>query len=325
MQRQKITKERVTLNPERERKDSEHCERVLNTEALKAKLEAAWYCVLGCGDALRQERCDFAHFRKALSPPLCRFVEHERHLSMLYRAFDTQHDGDEVIDFIGFVRSLFHLGMERFATDDYDVALNEMISQHLDQLVTNVRQLHNVNALTRDAPLLEDPDIDQILYVYDGVFERLFNRYRSADDHENRDLTLDQSLLLDQFVETLELREFAKDFGFFPRHLSWVEISMSAQMSCFGCIVRDPGLQGSGYQSSIETASPDKVKALRAAAVSKPIYEDDDAVIPTQLGAPIESAKNPLFVEVLPPEFLKDEPLLDKNRFMAHGADCHLG
>jgi hypothetical protein len=309
----RVTKDRISLNPDRDRKDSEYCEQLLANDSLRNTLECTWYCLLSCGEPLRTERCKFAQYRRAFSPPLCDFGTTERHVSMLYRAFDTQHSGEEIIDFIGYVKSLFHLGMERFGTTEYDAAFNSMLKQFLEPFLARFRATHDLHPSTPDGRLLEDPDMDNILYVYDGVFERLFNRYRAADDHENRDLTLEQSVLLDQYVELPELREMVKDYGFFPRHLSWVEISTAAQFSCFGCIVRDPGHQTAAFQSNIESVNPNAIKELRADAASKPIQDEEVSQLIPDFNVTV---KNPLYVDVLPTEYLRDEPLLDRPRFM---------
>eukprot|EP00744_Colponema_vietnamica_P011974 GILI01016819.1.p1 GENE.GILI01016819.1~~GILI01016819.1.p1 ORF type:complete len:761 (+),score=132.45 GILI01016819.1:91-2283(+) len=224
---------------------------------------------------------------------------------MVSSAFDlfSEDERDGCVSFDGFVKTLFYMGMDRFNTgNDYQLSLSKMMQTYVKPYNEAHRILNLSDGSEGDEVLLSIPEIDRILYVYDSVFDRLFNRYRDVDQHTNRELTLDQNKLLDQFVEVEEMKELLKDFNLFPRMVAFTDISRTAQYACFGKIVVDPSRQGGARYSAID-AKKDASADMKM-----------EAVAATDI---IGEAANPLYVPILPAEYLTDEALLDKARFMS--------
>lgn len=292
------------LNPQRAEDDRKNCEIALSDPATREILELAWYAILNNGECLRKEACDLKHFRVFVVQS--KYGSNDRHLSTALHCFDGQQQTDETIDFKGFVKVLFHMGMLMYSTDDYAVAMQKMID-FVKFFYEQYKIANEHDGSGPDDRMLDIPEIDRLLYVYDAVFERLFNRYKDVDQHANRELTLEQLKILDQFVEVEEVKEMLKDYGYFPKYLSYVEISRCCQFACFGKLVVDPTRQGGARFSSISEAKKDVTLSPAVAVLDVPD------------GPPSDEGRctNPLFLPMLPAEYMHDEALLDKPRFMS--------
>lgn len=381
--------QRVSLNPEVERAELASAQVALSDPKRFHDIERLWFAVLSSGLALYHETCTVLEFRamlkrSGLSANEKEFNSHMSHFDDILqttaggsgggggaggggegrpRALSIAAVGAPAgpppvtgLDLVPFLRILFRIGCEKFRTGDHLVALDAV----LKVLVAWTAKVHTSNAVdpaaAPDEGFLEMADVDAVLYVYDAVFDRMFKRYRNMDTHGNRELTLEQAIVLDQFMELEEIREFLKEFTFFPKNCSWVEMSIASQMACFGQIVVNPARQGTGRQSQINPnvgrefeeqrdkrlsvalpaapmvasplleSSPQAVKSGRRKSVGALVGfgspagpGQDDALTgqsSSNLGTSAPRAINPLYVEVLPPEFLTTEVLLDKARFM---------
>jgi hypothetical protein len=296
--------DKISLNPQREEDDRRAAEQALADPATKEVLECVWYCTLHGGETLRTEKCDLARFRAFAQ--LSGYATNDKTNSTVTRAFDAQMEIDEKLLFNNFVRSIFHLGFEKFETQDYAVSLKKMLDTYLIPFVQTHRKLNEMDGSEPDDRMLTIAEVDRFLYVFDGVFERVFARYRDSDKHQTRELTVDQMKVLDQFMELDEIKDMLKDFGYFPKFVSFVEMSKAAQYACFGRIVVDPTKQGPGRTSNIE------VKKDAGASVGVPI----DLSATSAATSPVGAAANPLYIPSLPSEY-QTEVLIDKPRLMS--------
>lgn len=311
------SRDRISLNPEREAEDERDCEAVLQDLPMRDVLESAWAYILHHGDALRRQRCDAGRFRA--------FVErsglsvNDRQMNVAVRNFGMQAADDDLLQFSGFVKVCLHLAMDRFPPQVPAVAgvsatvasrlasMRKLIDAHITPFVESCRVANSHDGSGPDDVLLSIPEIDRLLYVYDAVFERLYVRYRDVDNHQTRDLTLEQVKILDQYLEMEEVKEFLKDYGIFPKLISFVEVSKACQMACFGGrVVVDPTKQGPSRTSNIVAESKNKEPQVGVNVAALPAVETDESV-----------ATNALFIPQLPAEYRTSEVLLDKPRFMS--------
>lgn len=292
------SRDRVSLNPEREAADDRDAEAALQDVALKEQIESAWYCMLHNGEHLRKQRCDAARYRAFVERS--GFSTSDRHMNIALRNFGMQAGDDDFLTLPGFVKTLLHLAADRFQLPhDRLAALKSFVEAYVVPFTLMHRSANAHDGTGPDDALLCIPEIDRLLYVYDSVFERMFVRYRDVDHHQTRELTLDQVKILDQFLEVEEVKELLKDFGIFPKMVSFVELSRACQWTCFGRIVIDPTKQGAARTSNIE--------APRKESGQVGLNLATDAENP---------AVNALFVPQLPQEYQANEVLLDKPRFM---------
>ena len=300
----------MSLNPEREEEDAKQFAAAMADANNRLELERAWVVALSHGEPLVLGRLDVTRLYGYAAD--CGFGTNDRFLGMATSAFDlfSEDDRDGCVGFDGFVKALFYMGMDRFGLQgDHQGALAKMMTTYVRPYNEAHRQKNASDGSEPDDVLLAIPEIDRILYVYDGVMDRLFNRYRDVDQHTNRELTLDQNRLLDQYVEVEELKELLKDFNLFPRMVAYTDISRACQYSCFGKIVVDPSRQGGARYSAID-AKKDAGADIKMEAFSADEFTPE---APGDRG----DAPNPLYLPILPPEYLTDEALLDKARFMS--------
>lgn len=304
--------DRVSLNPSREAEDERDAESVLSDPSLREPIEACWFCVLHNGSHLRTQRCDVPRFRLLVEASgMC---STDRQMNAALRQFSLHvTEDDDRLDLRGFVKCLLHIGCDRFGLPaDKPAVMRKMIDTYLTPYVVRYRATNAHDGTGPDDTLLNIPEIDRLLYVHDAVFERLFLRYRDVDHHQTRELTLEQVKILDQFMEIEEMREFLKDFGFFPRLCSFVELSKAGQWASFGKLVVDPTKQGAGRVSNIEAAK----KAAGDGGVVGVNVAASDGVADPQATAEHDTV-NALHVPSLPQEYQTSEVLLDKARFMS--------
>lgn len=297
-----------SLNPEREEEDNKQFTVAMQDNTLRQELETAWVICLRYGEPLKKSKCPAKNvLRYTIETG---FANTDRNTNVVQRSMDLFLDEEGFIHFDGFVKTLFYMGMERFPhlKTDYQQALQQVHAQFIRPHIFRHIASQESDGSEPDEKLLSIPEIDRLLYVYDAPLGRIFNRYKDFDRHHNRELTLDQNKLLDNFMEVEEMKEMLKDAGYFPRLVAYSDISRCCQYACFGKIVVDPTRQGGARFSSIDAKKDMKdvgpMDVLEASAFVKP----------SDLGA---EAANPLYVPLLPKEFLTDEALLDKARFMS--------
>jgi hypothetical protein len=259
-------------------------------------------------------------------------------------SFDSQLRGAEFLSSIqGFCRAVVRLALvwqvcrRKAMNEPLGAGPDEDLKERLaatrrffreigNAFIDAVRAQNNIDGSGPDDLYLLDPEVDRTLYIFDGVFDRLFHRYRTSDTHGNRDLTLEQNVLLDDFVELDEMRDLCKDYGIFPKYVSFVEISIACQCACFGKVVVNPTKQAQARKSEIKNdeKAAQRFRDQQGQQVVADISATSAATI-TSTALNLEAlpqhntsgVNNPLFIAALPPEYLTDEPLLDKARFMS--------
>jgi hypothetical protein len=326
-----------SLNPENDKKDNETAALCMKNPLIAPMITQSWFCALYSGDALRTQelsRSAFEKFLERVDFPN-RVIEAgkgnqnsvsdpERALAEGVDAFDTQRRTRENLNFNGFVRASVKLAFSwsdarrrseellpfveaRMPVADRVEVVVSYAQEFLGKALKDFRQAHDVKGLGPDEAYINSREVDRLLYIYDDVFDRLFHRYKNRDQHQSRELTMEQNLVLDNFVELDEVREFLKDFGFFPKYISFVELSTCAQCACFGRIMVSPTKQLHARRSDIqENAAVKQFRDQLALQEVGDVTEEERAGV-----------VNPLYLPSLPPEYLKDEPLLDKPRFMS--------
>jgi hypothetical protein len=323
-----------SLNPELTRRDNETAAAAINNPLVGPMLTHVWFCALHSGDALRAQQLSRSGFELFLERS--RFAERvvelagenagkpEHALAEGLDAFDTQRRQRDALVFTGFVRACQRLSVtwadaKRRSTGDPPVAdvrmavierveLMERFAQEFGgAFVREHRKAHDLRGQGSDDVYLHSREVDRLLYIFDDVFDRLFHRYRARDQHQSRELTMEQNQVLDNYVELDEVRDFLKDFGFFPKFISFVEISTCAQCACFGRLMVSPTKQLHARRSDIQENA-----AVRQFRDQQALLEVGDVTDEERAGV-----VNPLYLPTLPPEYLKDEPLLDKPRFMS--------
>jgi hypothetical protein len=292
-----------------QRDEAKFCDRALADLGLGPRLDRAWHVVLHLGDRRAPTTCDiggFKHFLRAAG-----IAQTERAEYTCSGCFvDLQKErGRAELDLPAFAACLVRLGEEHLEIElDRGRALEHVLTTHVDGYVAALRSEQNVDGTGPDSLYLEHADVDRLLYVYDGVFDRLFNIYRRWDNHQGRALTQEQVLILGDYLELEELREMLKDLGFFPKHLAFAELSAAMQYACFKAVQRDPHL-AAPFLAGVDSGFAECKAELHHDEVASPVGsragEDDE-----------EQAVNPLYVPALPLAYLHEEALLDKPRFM---------
>eukprot|EP00760_Papus_ankaliazontas_P013535 PhM_4_TR15796/c0_g1_i1/m.43738 len=290
---------KFTLNPELEEEDQKQVALAMKEDATREAIESLWQTVLSHGDPFVQQKCTSAHFKhfvrgSGMDPQLGVNV---------FETFCST--TDETLDLTAFVRCLFHYGLDKYKTTDYTEALTRTMGQHGAPYDTSVRLRNDSDGTNPSASFFSIAELDRVLYIYDGVFDRMFNMYRAWDTHGYRDLNYEQTRLLDNYMELEELKEFAKDFGLFPKFVSYVELSKAAQCAAWGAVLVDPQKQAMSRTSALE----DKSKKEKVGGKKEPVVE-------SPLESPLSGiAVNPLISHVLPDD-MKSEVLMEKSHFM---------
>eukprot|EP00756_Hemistasia_phaeocysticola_P001587 Hpha_TRINITY_DN11121_c0_g1::TRINITY_DN11121_c0_g1_i1::g.27918::m.27918 len=242
-----------SVNPELDEEDQEGIEAMLmSDDALRDKLEVMWYAFLDHDPYLTREQGDvklFRHWAKQVG--LVREagrdnkMEVEREAARVMDSVSIAMGSHEEMTQARWLRALCHAAFykEPSLDRDHTAGMNWLVSTYLDTWLQRHRERNENDGLQPGDGLFQPLDCDRLLYIYDTPFTKLFERYRDQDQHRTRALSFQEMRALGDYVELTELRDFCKDYGFFPRQVSFVEISKVAQLSCFGKIVMDPARQ----------------------------------------------------------------------------------
>ena len=291
----------VSLNPEVAAEDQRQYAIFCKDLDLKARLEVFWNVVLFSGEGLRTGELAPTKFKYFLKHSNYSIRESDFHEA--FGHFEAIVADEAYADFVGFVKCLFHCSISRFELEpsDHNIGLRRLTDEVLDPYVEKIRRIHNVQGDGDDSLYLEHPDVDRTLFVYFDVYKRIFNHYKAANRHQSDTLTLQQMQILDEYVEVSELRAFLKDFGFFPKYLSFVEISTIAQWCCFGKIVKQKDAKPQSLNEI--QAKEDAEKALQTFKEEGTLEMDDKVVVTAMMRDDMHEA-------------FDGEAMLDFNRFM---------
>lgn len=302
-----------------EAEDRKQLDMFLKDDSLREPIESVWYTLLSHGEALVQQKCDISRFK--LFAKNCGLD-----VGVALSNFDMVNTSGDMMDFSCFVRVLFHTGKHKANTQDYVAGIKALMPL-LTSYDSLERSRHDLSPLAPSENFLSISELDRILYIYDGVFGRLFQVYCNLDKHQHRELTFDQMKILDEYIELDEFKEFCKDFGLFPKIVSHVEISKACQCASWGSVFIDPQKQtgirpqnteksssskkGKDYQREESIISKKEGKSLLRTPPGPGPIEDPGPSPPI----PLALAANPLVLAALP-EDMQSEILLDKTHFM---------
>eukprot|EP00759_Apiculatamorpha_spiralis_P032052 PhF_6_TR33666/c0_g1_i1/m.49281 len=284
----------LVFNAAQDAEDKKTFELVQKDDILRECVESVWFTILSHGDPLASQRLDASKFKQ--------FVRAAGlDISTFCGEFDLVCTHSDTVDFYGFSKVLFHAANEIHKSLSNPIeGLRHLVPQlqHFDQMV---RSRNDLDGTGPAASFFSIPELDRILYIYDGVIDRIFTMYKNVDKHTNRELSFEQIKLLDQYMEFEEFKEFCKDFGLFPKLVSHVELSKAGQCAAWGAVLMDPQKQGQSRMSNL------KKKGGDAGAAS--------AVFEAGLPASLSGVTNPIVASVLP-EDMQSEILMEKPAFM---------
>eukprot|EP00755_Sulcionema_specki_P030975 Sspe_Gene.95627::Locus_67905_Transcript_1_1_Confidence_1.000_Length_1909::g.95627::m.95627 len=317
----KLGDTRDSLTSDLDASDQKAMEVMLKDEELKDQLERLWFCALDHGDYLLHNRMDmkllraFAKQTGLVTDPKVDRRKAEQDATCIMTTANIVMNQDEYLDMGRFVRALCHIAFYKYPALDnlHTEAITLLMKDKMLPWMEQMRARNQNDGMQPGDELFHPLDVDRLLYIYDTPLTRMFDRYRSLDQHVSRALSFEQMKMLDEVVELTELRDFCKDFGLFPKIVSYVEISKLAQLSCFGRVVVDPSKQSSTTDGVPDGKNSKRKSGMLSRRGSLANLLDETAVQPeefmgqnTDIGLGVEKITDEDVLEVM----------LDKTMFM---------
>eukprot|EP01062_Namystynia_karyoxenos_P073089 TRINITY_DN69935_c0_g1_i1.p1 TRINITY_DN69935_c0_g1~~TRINITY_DN69935_c0_g1_i1.p1 ORF type:complete len:999 (+),score=390.42 TRINITY_DN69935_c0_g1_i1:81-2999(+) len=299
-----------------------------NNQPFAAHLTAMWYAALDHDPYLYKGQMDIKLWRQWArqvglivdpGPRGERRQEAETQTARVLQAAQIAMGCDtETMDQVRWLRALCHVAffLQPEMDAEHERALHWMAETYLDPWLERYRQRNDNDGLQPGDGLFLPLECDRILYVYDTPLTKLFDRYRALDQHTNRQLSFDYMKQLNEYVELSELRDFCKDYGLFPKVLSFAEISKIAQIACFGKVLTEPTRQTQGAEGMPDTKELVRRKSGAAAQDLRQYQDEQGGMVKPEEGLGQHSDVG-LGNQYVNPEGVT-EPLLDRTMFM----DC---
>uniref|UniRef100_A0A6U8MSN4 Uncharacterized protein n=1 Tax=Eutreptiella gymnastica TaxID=73025 RepID=A0A6U8MSN4_9EUGL len=223
--------------------DQKALERVLKNADLRSALEDLWVCILKDGEPLFEGRMDeeaFLQFVKSAGFVRKGLQAHDdiQQYTHRFQAVASEHSH---LDFTAFVRAIFHAAMYCHNTTERIPALKVLLDRYGNRYARAVYEANEHDGITASPVLAEAlrPDgpvsieLDQLFYQYRRVLTRLFNKYKGAHSHKQKDLPPEDVEAMQTTIEAEDMRELLKDLNLFPNAITLLDICRIVHFSVY--------------------------------------------------------------------------------------------